>query len=134
MSENKAFSNISDPKTLVTLEKQNALDIYCPQSSCKCLILRANVGTLVERPKDKLILPKGQNLTQTSEVLETSETNGTIGKDVAKESIEKSNSSQLQGFWRLTDLMAFENIGFSKTIIETGIKYICCADCNTGPL
>jgi len=131
MSENRAFNNFTDPQSLVTAKKQNALDIYCPQTSCKCLILRANIGTLVERPKEKLILPKGQNTTQTFEVLETSETNG---KNVVEENIGEGVSPQLQGFWQLTDLMAFENIGFSKTIIETGVKYICCADCNTGPL
>ncbi|CAG8544427.1 4784_t:CDS:2 [Acaulospora colombiana] len=131
MSENRAFDNFSDPKTLVTSKKQNALDIYCPQSSCKCLILRANIGTLVERPKEKLTLPKGQNKTQPSEISETSNKNE---KKVTEGNNKEGNSSQLQGFWQLTDLMAFENIGFSKTIIETGVKYICCADCNTGPL
>jgi guanine nucleotide exchange factor len=38
-----------------------------------------------------------------------------------------------QGFWALYDIMAFENIGVSKTI-DTGIKYLCCAVCDVGPL
>ncbi|KAI7872091.1 Mss4 protein-domain-containing protein [Spinellus fusiger] len=35
-------------------------------------------------------------------------------------------------FWRLGDMMEFENIGFSKTV--GSIKYLSCADCDIGPL
>ncbi|CAG8442412.1 13673_t:CDS:2 [Ambispora gerdemannii] len=40
----------------------------------------------------------------------------------------------LQPYWRLTEMMDFENIGFLKTIELTGIKYLICADCDFGPL
>jgi hypothetical protein len=36
-------------------------------------------------------------------------------------------------FWLLTDVFAFENIGFSKTVHET-IKFLSCADCEVGPI
>ncbi|CAG8577336.1 8653_t:CDS:2 [Diversispora eburnea] len=121
MAENKAYENFSDPpKQLITSENQNSFDIYCPDSSCKGLILRANHGILVERPKEKLRIPDEQAYADLK-------TNGFNIKN-------DTSSSQLQGFWQLTDMMAFENIGFSKTIIETGIKYLCCAYCNAGPL
>jgi len=32
----------------------NKLDIYCPQENCRCKILLASVGTLVQRPKSKV--------------------------------------------------------------------------------
>lgn len=31
-------------------------------------------------------------------------------------------------------MFSFENVGFSKTLNETGVKYLCCADCELGPL
>ncbi|RHZ58177.1 hypothetical protein Glove_375g11 [Diversispora epigaea] len=127
MAENKAYESFSDsPKQLITSENQNSFDIYCPELSCKCLILRAKHGILVERPKEKLKI--------SDEPAYTDLKGFAIKNDTKNDASNDASSSQLQGFWQLTDMMAFENIGFSKTIIETGIKYICCADCNAGPL
>ncbi|CAG8645154.1 7555_t:CDS:2, partial [Scutellospora calospora] len=122
--------DFSDPKSqLVTAgNNQNAFDIYCPQPSCKCLLLRTSLGTFVERPKDKTVLPPSN---------EKLEQNGiTNGKEnINKNSTNGESTSQsIVEYWQLTDMMAFENIGFSKTIEETGLKYICCADCNIGPI
>ncbi|KAF0377027.1 Mss4-like protein [Gigaspora margarita] len=124
------YQDFTDPKTqLVTADNnQNAHDIYCPQLSCGCLLLRTSFGTLVERPKDKTASPPND---------EKSDPNGTTN---SKENINwnntngESTSQSNVEYWQLTDMMAFENIGFSKTIEETGLKYICCADCNVGPL
>ena len=33
---------------------------------------------------------------------------------------------------QVDDMMSFENIGFTKTLVQ--IKYLCCADCELGPL
>ncbi|KAG9304299.1 hypothetical protein G9A89_019861 [Geosiphon pyriformis] len=106
------FKDFSNPKTqLLTSDSRNALYIYCPQPTCRCLILRAKAGTWVERPKKKLNLPN-----------ETTETE------------PSDNIRSLQPCWRLTEMMEFENIGFSKTIGLSGIKYLSCADCDVGPL
>ncbi|KAG0272473.1 hypothetical protein BGZ95_011786 [Linnemannia exigua] len=42
-------------------------------------------------------------------------------------------SEELQAFWRVTDMMSFENIGFSK-MLPNGTQFLSCADCDTGPL
>jgi guanine nucleotide exchange factor len=36
-------------------------------------------------------------------------------------------------FYRVTDMMAFDNIGFSRPAVS-GEKYLLCADCELGPL
>ncbi|CAG8717350.1 27329_t:CDS:2, partial [Racocetra persica] len=118
------------PKTqLVNADNnQNAYDIYCPQPSCNCLLLRTSFGKFVEKPKDKtVLLPSTEKLDQ----------NGTT---ISKENITlnstngESTSQSIVEYWQLTDMMAFENIGFSKTVEESGLKYLCCADCNIGPI
>jgi hypothetical protein len=38
-----------------------------------------------------------------------------------------------QGFWALDDIMVFENIGVLRAV-DTGVKYLCCAECDIGPL
>lgn len=49
-----SFEEFEDPRTqLLNDEKQNAFDIHC---SCETLILRANLGKWVERPKDKVYI------------------------------------------------------------------------------
>ena len=35
-------------------------------------------------------------------------------------------------FWSVTDMFAFENVGFCNTIND--IKYLACADCEVGPI
>jgi hypothetical protein len=46
------FEEFEDPQTqLLNDENQNAFDIHC---ICQTLILRANLGKWVERPKDKV--------------------------------------------------------------------------------
>lgn len=51
------------------------------------------------------------------------------------ESIKNEDNGTLEEpefFWTVSDMMAFENIGFSKN--KEGIKYLICADCEVGPL
>ncbi|KAL4209903.1 hypothetical protein CU097_008737 [Rhizopus azygosporus] len=54
-----AYKDIKDPlKTLVDpSSKKNTADILCPKESCKCVILKRNTATLVERDASKLQLP-----------------------------------------------------------------------------
>ena len=35
--------------------------------------------------------------------------------------------------WKVNTMMDFENVGFTMTV-ENRIKYLCCADCEGGPL
>ncbi|CAI2174762.1 1478_t:CDS:2 [Funneliformis geosporum] len=105
------FTEFTDPQSqLVTSENHNAFDLYCAQGCA--LILRANLGKWVERPKNKLKIPDG--------------------KESDSDNSSDDDSSN-QGFWALNDVMAFENIDVTNTIV-TGIKYLCCPGCDLAPL
>ncbi|KAG0288383.1 hypothetical protein BGZ98_004280, partial [Dissophora globulifera] len=59
------------------------------------------------------------------------ETNGTTTE--LDSSAEVRSAEELQSFWRVADMMAFENIGFSRKL-PNGIQFLSCADCDIGPL
>ncbi|KAF9350280.1 hypothetical protein BGX26_011505 [Mortierella sp. AD094] len=118
----------------------NKLDIYCPQESCRCKILLASAATLVQREKSKLVLPKlpltGATVSTIDEVTQDSEkkeSTDNTNDNEAEETSGVANTEELQSFWRVTDMMAFENIGFSK-MLPNGTQFLSCADCDTGPL
>ncbi|KAL0092130.1 Mss4-like protein [Phycomyces blakesleeanus] len=52
-----------------------------------------------------------------------------LGLDIAQGTETRPEETH---FWKLKDMMDFENIGFSKTVGT--IKYLSCADCDIGPL
>jgi hypothetical protein len=66
------------------------------------------------------------NNTTEKENQETEEENTTA-------KVAAASSEEQQPFWRVADMMAFENIGFSKKL-PNGIQFLSCADCDTGPL
>ncbi|KAI8144441.1 Mss4-like protein [Fennellomyces sp. T-0311] len=111
MSEPIAFHSLSEPLEKIVESGKNAADILCPIDKCKCVVIKKGAATLVDRDGAKLELP---------------------------ESVLGSNlSEQLQGlaetqFWQLSNMMDFENVGFSKTVGT--IKYLSCADCDVGPI
>ncbi|KAF9104297.1 hypothetical protein BGX27_010148 [Mortierella sp. AM989] len=127
----------------------NKLDIYCPQESCRCKILLASAATLVQREKSKLMLPKLpltgatvstiDEVTQDSEKIESTNNSNSSSNSNDETETEKNgvvantSTEELQSFWRVTDMMAFENIGFSK-MLPNGTQFLSCADCDTGPL
>eukprot|EP00730_Choanoeca_flexa_P014737 TRINITY_DN6551_c0_g1_i4.p1 TRINITY_DN6551_c0_g1~~TRINITY_DN6551_c0_g1_i4.p1 ORF type:complete len:135 (+),score=14.20 TRINITY_DN6551_c0_g1_i4:2-406(+) len=43
-----------------------------------------------------------------------------------------TNSDDIEHFWQVTDMFAFDNVGFTKTV--GNIKYLSCADCEFGPI
>ncbi|CAJ0650502.1 10520_t:CDS:2, partial [Entrophospora sp. SA101] len=43
--------------------------------------------------------------------------------------LSSDSDSPLQGYWQINNMLEFENIIFSKTVEETGIKYLFCANC-----
>ncbi|KAF9365023.1 hypothetical protein BGX34_011695 [Mortierella sp. NVP85] len=117
----------------------NKFDIYCPQENCRCKILLASAGTLVQRPKSKLALPnlpgaavssiEDNPESEKNEAAEHSTTNNaTEGESGAEADVE-----ELQSFWKVQDMMAFENIGFSRRL-PNQIQLLSCADCDIGPL
>ncbi|KAF9965902.1 hypothetical protein BGZ70_003856 [Mortierella alpina] len=144
----KSYSDFQQEQDLITLHAEqqvNAFDVYCPQESCRCKLLLASAATLVQREKSKLALPKlplagatvstiGDN-NLNSEKSHTTSHDTTESKDAVTATATDANadSEELQSFWRVTDMMAFENIGFSK-MLPSGIQFLSCADCDTGPL
>ena len=46
---------------------------------------------------------------------------------------EAEEAEEVGEFWLLEDKFHFDNVGFSNTVQEV-FKYLCCADCEVGPL
>ncbi|KAG0027380.1 hypothetical protein BGZ81_005679 [Podila clonocystis] len=114
--------------------KVNKFDIYCPQESCRCKLLLASAATLVQREKSKLSLPNLPIGATVSTIEDSPENKKNEEKQEAPASTSESiTTGELQTFWRVGDMMAFENIGFSK-MLPNGIQFLSCADCDTGPL
>ncbi|KAG0283116.1 hypothetical protein BGZ97_008712 [Linnemannia gamsii] len=120
-------------------QQTNAFDIYCPVDACRCKLLLAKAATLVQREKSKLTLPQLPLAGATVSTIDDSEdTNNTTTTPTTTEEEPTSpttptTAGELQAFWRVTDMMAFENIGFSK-MLPNGTQFLSCADCDTGPL
>ncbi|KAL5504972.1 hypothetical protein ACEPAH_7635 [Sanghuangporus vaninii] len=110
----REVSNDSDGVTI------NKYDILCPRPECGCIILKAGVGTLVEKQ-----LPEIEPAEQPP-----------AGLLVPLPPVGSSVSCWLVQ----PNPMVFENIGFSRTVDRgTGtqgqtLKLLSCADCDLGPL
>ncbi|GJE98228.1 acyl-CoA N-acyltransferase [Phanerochaete sordida] len=94
----------------------NKVDLLCPRPGCGSIILKNGVATLVERE---------------SVQLEPAAAQGGLEPLPAPPATLR--------WWRVTpNAMAFENIGFSKTVLrETDgkrLKLLSCAECDLGPL
>ncbi|GJJ75816.1 guanine nucleotide exchange factor [Entomortierella parvispora] len=129
-----------DLTTSVQERTANKFDIYCPQESCRCKLLLAQAATLAHREKSKLSLPK-LPVAPGATVSTIEENDSTVHEDTAQSEIKETEESNTttapvedqQAFWRVSNMMAFENIGFSKKL-PNGIQFLSCADCDTGPL
>ncbi|KAF9901324.1 hypothetical protein BX616_002295 [Lobosporangium transversale] len=141
----KEYSAFPDEQDLIEThaEKQvNKFDIYCPQESCRCKILLASAAELVQREKSKLALPKLPLLDAAVSTIEEVESEGNVinndttdGDESEKTTVTTTTTTEeeLQSFWKVTNMMSFENIGFSKKL-PNGIQFLSCADCDIGPL
>ncbi|KAJ1943523.1 hypothetical protein EC988_006215 [Linderina pennispora] len=96
----------------------NPLAIGCPKPNCRCTVLRTSLGELVQRTP-RVSLPA-------------------IGASVQVPELPEQVQQMLNGesgegwFWRLTNMMDFENVGFSKRV--DGVQYLSCADCDLAPI
>ncbi|KAF9958375.1 hypothetical protein BGZ72_000441 [Mortierella alpina] len=140
----KSYSDFQQEQDLITVHSEqqvNAFDVYCPQETCRCKLLLASAATLVQREKSKLALPKlplaGATVSTIDDSNADPEKTDTACHDTTESGDAAADASpgseELQSFWRVTDMMAFENIGFSK-MLPSGIQFLSCADCDTGPL
>ncbi|KAI7901714.1 putative guanine nucleotide exchange factor mss4 [Cokeromyces recurvatus] len=104
------YKSIEDPLTKLVAENgKNNADILCPKENCNCVILRKNTASLVERDGSKLALPESALPANTL-----------------------LNADDDTHFWHVSNMMDFENVGFSTTMGTT--KYLSCADCDLGPI
>ncbi|KAJ3302770.1 hypothetical protein HDV03_004587 [Kappamyces sp. JEL0829] len=87
----------------VEINSTNGAKLTCPR--CACVILRENVACMTETPQ-ALVSMKKDRMGEMEDILH---------------------------YWTVKDMMAFENIGFSKAAGD-GLKYLICADCEVGPL
>ena len=86
------------------MSRRNETRLNCPRCSCTIFREQAAFFTTIE-PVSLLCIEK------------------------QKEGIYEDISE----FWSVTDMMAFENVGFSRDTAD-GKKFLICADCEVGPL
>ncbi|KAK0047912.1 guanine nucleotide exchange factor MSS4 [Biomphalaria pfeifferi] len=84
---------------------KNKTKIYCQR--CPSLVLSPRQATLVQK---EFFLP---NMYQKNECTPI-------------------EGVTLVDFWHVSDMLTFDNVGFSKTV--DNIKYLMCADCEVGPI
>ncbi|RUS28661.1 rab interactin-like proteing factor [Jimgerdemannia flammicorona] len=104
------YKSIENPASNLVVGEglaKNAYDIFCPREGCRSIVLKKGAATWMERDSLKLALPTDPPSTTT-------------------------DGPPTQPYWVLTNMMDFENIGFSHTVDTT--KYLSCADCDIGPL
>lgn len=112
----KAVEQIFLPDDQINADtKKNNKKMRCLR--CNSLVLEMNVGVYTEHetPIDIPSMKKKQDLVLNSK---------------SNDAIIQSESSYR--FWLLTDMLQFENIGFTNTVDKK--KYLICADCEIGPL
>ncbi|KAI9502115.1 hypothetical protein GGI25_003584 [Coemansia spiralis] len=103
---------------------KNPLAIGCPRPGCKCTIIRANVATLVQR-NPQTQQPDGALPAVGADIL--------LKPELPVEVAGLFSSGGASGwYWMLTDMMDFENVGFSHKVGD--LKFLSCADCDLAPL
>ncbi|KAJ2714951.1 hypothetical protein H4R19_001462 [Coemansia spiralis] len=103
--------------------RTNPLSIGCPRPGCRCKIVRPGVAVLVQRRPAEALPAFGAD----------------VAADVLPDEIALLLRNEAQPladgaywFWRLGDMMEFENVGFSRPV--NGVKYLSCADCDLAPI
>ncbi|OZJ06891.1 hypothetical protein BZG36_00253 [Bifiguratus adelaidae] len=105
---------------------RNKVDIYCPRQACRSKILRAGNAQLVERNAMMVLFPSDQALHPEATI------NNEKPQDAAASATAPTSTPSTTRYWKVQNMMTFENIGFSKTV--DNVKYLSCADCDLGPL
>ncbi|KAI9322864.1 Mss4-like protein [Dichotomocladium elegans] len=113
------FHKLPDPLNAIVDPNtgKNRGDIFCPIARCRCLVIRKGAAELIECADNKLALPET--------VLSG------IPIDEEQQRAAENEKAEIY-FWKLGNMMDFENVGFSKTV-DT-VKYLSCADCDVGPI
>ncbi|KAJ2661215.1 hypothetical protein IWW48_002511 [Coemansia sp. RSA 1200] len=133
--------------------KTNPLSIGCPRAGCKCTIIRPGAATLVQRSSSSnesqassIAADGGASVTDGNNGGGSTALPGIGAPDIKPSSIDNvpsqiadlftqsSSFTDAMGgwYWMLTDMMDFENVGFSHSV--GSVKYLSCADCDLAPL
>ncbi|EKM53307.1 uncharacterized protein PHACADRAFT_211005 [Phanerochaete carnosa HHB-10118-sp] len=97
-------------------DSANKVDLLCPRPGCGSIILKNGVASLVERESLQLEPATSRSILEPLPL-----------------------PPATLKWWRVTpNAMAFENIGFSKTVLREAdgkrLKLLSCAECDLGPL
>jgi len=125
--------------------KTNSKNIRCIH--CNCLLLRNKIARLVLIGNDSTNPPEEVVESRKAFTLPTMN----ASRDAASEQVE-----DITRWWQIDDIYAFENMGFSKDVLNASsegsgggdeqsddsaamhqrpqLKYLVCADCERGPL
>ncbi|GAA5962874.1 hypothetical protein JCM3765_005900 [Sporobolomyces pararoseus] len=114
-------------KKELTQDGKNKFDLYCPRAECRCLLVKSGTAKWVVKgshENDFELPPLPHRI------------------DAPPPAASTSSASHL-GYWTLSSPLAFENIGFTRSLPPSAssssqpqaqIKYLTCADCDFGPL
>lgn len=97
-------------KALISESGMNANAIVC--SFCGSVILLPNVAKYLDR-QEAVDIPR-------------------IKAKQGDDSKLQFDSDKVKEFWHVSDMFAFENVGFCNTVENW--KYLSCADCEMGPI
>jgi hypothetical protein len=101
--------SVIDSKELIEPEtNKNLTKITCSQ--CSSLILRKLQAEYLDFEYELPLIRQSKS---------------EIGKN-------QFESEKLNRFWKVIDMLTFENIGFTNTVDKK--KYLICADCEIGPI
>ena len=102
----------------VTADGKNVNTVMCTQ--CGSIVLRAQTAIFEEGTATELPLP-----------YQKKRKGGPSIGDEAGEAHEVQ-TEQHDRWWTVTDMFAFENVGFTHSF--RGTKFLACADCEIGPI
>lgn len=101
----------------------NAFNIHCPK--CKCLVLKQGVAKKIAADQNVCMI---RFYYMGAIIL-------TIFLQVILPICSDDISAPVPPYnWVVQDMMAFENVGFTKPIPGSDVRYLSCADCDIGPI
>lgn len=134
---------------------KNKFDLYCPRAECRCLLVRKGAASWVARGSHKGDLEVSHNSSLLPRSLPMSSPSfpskqlPPLPRRIDAPPRPSAASPHL-GYWTLSSPLAFENIGFTRSLPPSSshpppgqaqpstttsqIKYLTCADCDFGPL
>lgn len=135
---------------------KNKFDLYCPRAECRCLLIRKGAASWVAKGSHKgdlevrhVFLARSTQLLMSLTMVLARKQLPLLPRRIDAPPRPSAASPHL-GYWTLSSPLAFENIGFTRSLPPSSshpppgqaqpatttsqIKYLTCADCDFGPL